>query len=182
MKVLLHICCGPCAVYPVQDLCEKGYSIKGYYYNPNIHPFQEYARRREGAEEMARRLKAPLMVAPQYHPETYFRQVSFKETERCRCCYLMRLGETAARAKAEGYDGFTTTLLVSPWQKHDLIRQIGEEVAAREGAPFLYFDWRKGFSEGRRQAKEMGLYRQQYCGCLYSEQERYDDALKGRSV
>lgn len=174
MKIMLHICCGPCAIYPVQDLLKEGYDVKGYYYNPNIHPFQEYTRRREGTEEMAQRLEIPLLVSPEYHPETYFREVSFKETERCRICYLIRLRETAACAKSEDYDGFTTTLLVSPWQKHDMMRQIGEEVAADEGIEFLYFDWRKGFSEGRRQAKEMGLYRQQYCGCLYSEQERYE--------
>jgi len=174
VKIMLHICCGPCAIYPVQDLLKEGYKVKGYYYNPNIHPFQEYARRREGTEEMARQLDIPLLVAPEYHPETYFQEVSFKEKDRCGICYLLRLRETAARAKAEGYNGFTTTLLVSPWQKHDLIRQLGEAVAKGEGIPFFYFDWRKGFSEGRRQAKEMGLYRQQYCGCLYSEQERYE--------
>lgn len=178
MRVLLHICCGPCAVYPVQDLLKQGHDLKGYYYNPNIHPYQEYARRREGTAEMARRLEIPLLVASEYHPETYFREVSFKEGERCRICYLVRLQETAARAKVEGYDGFTTTLLVSPWQNHDLLRQTGEAIAEEEGIPFVYFDWRKGFSEGRRQAKKMGLYRQQYCGCLYSEQDRYDRSKK----
>ncbi|HBI27917.1 MAG TPA: hypothetical protein DDY25_09335 [Peptococcaceae bacterium] len=173
MKVLMHICCGPCGVYPVQDLLKQGYDVHGYYYNPNIHPYQEYAKRKEGAEEMGRQLEIPLLAATEYHPETYFRQVSYNEAERCHICYSIRLQETATRAKAEEYDGFTTTLLISPWQKHDLMRQIGEEVAEDVGIPFLYFDWRKRFSDGRRQAKLMGLYRQQYCGCLYSEQERY---------
>lgn len=178
MKVLMHICCGPCGVYPVQDLLKQGYDVYGYYYNPNIHPYQEYVKRKEGAEEMGRQLEIPILAAAEYHPETYFRQVSFKEAERCHICYLIRLQETAARAKEEGYAGFTTTLLISPWQKHDLIRQVGEKVADDVGIPFLYFDWRKSFSEGRRQAKLMGLYRQQYCGCLYSEQERYQGSNK----
>jgi predicted adenine nucleotide alpha hydrolase (AANH) superfamily ATPase len=178
VKVMMHVCCGPCGVYPVQDLLKQGHDVHGYYYNPNIHPYQEYAKRKEGAEEMARQLEIPLLAAPEYHPETYFREVSFKEAERCNICYLMRLQETAVRANSEGYDGFTTTLLVSPWQNHDLMRQIGEEVAEDAGIPFLYFDWRKRFSEGRRQAKLMGLYRQQYCGCLYSEQERYEGSAK----
>ncbi|AFV11453.1 hypothetical protein DUF208 [Thermacetogenium phaeum DSM 12270] len=174
MKVLLHICCGPCGIYPIQDLLNRGEDVTGFFYNPNIHPYQEYARRREGAEGMARQLEVPLIVAKEYRPELYFREVSFKEQERCSICYLLRLREAAARAGREGFDGFTTTLLVSPWQKHDLLRRIGEAVSADTGVPFLYYDWRKGFSEGRRQAKVMGLYRQQYCGCLYSEQERYE--------
>jgi predicted adenine nucleotide alpha hydrolase (AANH) superfamily ATPase len=178
MKILLHICCGPCGIYPVEDLLKQGHEVTAYYYNPNIHPYQEYKRRMEGAEEMARQLKIPLVVAAEYHPEFYFREVSFKEKERCSLCYLLRLQETAARAKDEGYDRFTTTLLVSPWQNQDLLRQVGERVAEEQGVPFLYIDWRKGFSEGRRQAKEMGLYRQQYCGCLYSEQERYEGVKK----
>jgi len=178
VKVLLHVCCGPCAIYPVQDLLKQGYEVKGYFYNPNIHPYQEYAKRREGAEQMAKELDLALVTADSYQPELYFRDVAYKENERCHYCYLRRLQETAARAKKEGFDGFTTTLLVSPWQKHDLLHQLGAEVGEKEGIPFLYFDWRKGFSEGRRQAKQMGLYRQQYCGCLYSEQERYEGSDK----
>lgn len=174
MKILLHVCCGPCGLFPVQDLLKQGHDVTGYYYNPNIHPYQEYVRRREGAEKMARQLRFPLVVADEYHPEFYFREVSFKEQKRCGICYLLRLRETATRARDEGYDGFTTSLLVSPWQRHDLLHQVGEAVAADAGVPFLYCDWRKGFSEGRRQAKAMGLYRQQYCGCLFSEQERYE--------
>jgi predicted adenine nucleotide alpha hydrolase (AANH) superfamily ATPase len=178
MKILLHICCGPCGVYPVQDLLKASHQVTGYYFNPNIHPYQEYARRLEGAQEMARRLDVPIFVASQYHPESYFREVDFRESERCRYCYELRLCEVARQAKDQGFDGFTSTLLVSPWQKHDLLHDIGDLVGSEHGIPFLYYDWRSGFSEGRRVAKEMGLYRQQYCGCLYSEQERYDPQLQ----
>ncbi len=174
MKVLMHVCCGPCAVYPVQDLLKQGYQVAGYFYNPNIHPFQEYSKRREGALEMARHLGISLTVADGYRPELYFREVSFHEEDRCRFCYAMRLREAARFAKEEGCDGFTTSLLVSPWQKHDLLHRLGEETGRDVGIPFLYYDWRRGFSEGRRQARQMGLYRQQYCGCLFSEQERYE--------
>lgn len=176
MKILLHVCCGPCAVYPVQDLRKQEHELTGFFYNPNIHPFQEYDRRRQGAEEMARRLGIDLLVPDKYHPEVYFREVAFHESERCRFCYSLRMREAAREAKEAGCAGFTTSLLVSPWQRHDLLREIGDAVGRETGVPFLYFDWRRGFSEGRRQAKEMGLYRQQYCGCLFSEQERYEEA------
>jgi predicted adenine nucleotide alpha hydrolase (AANH) superfamily ATPase len=178
MKVLMHICCGPCAIYPVQQLRREGFELLGYFANPNIHPFQEYAKRLEGAEVMAGELQLPLEVEQSYHPEDYFREVAFREDERCRFCYLIRLRQAAEAAVRLGCDGFTTSLLVSPWQKHDLLYELGEAVGRERNVPFLYYDWRRGFSEGRRQAKEMGLYRQQYCGCLYSERERYDLRLK----
>lgn len=173
MKVLLHVCCGPCAIFPVQKLIEEGHRPLGYYYNPNIHPYQEYAKRRQGAEEMAQQLGIALKVSEDYNPEIYFREVAYHEEERCRLCYEIRLLEAARMAREEGCEAFSTTLLVSPWQKHDLLRELGEAIGQSYGAPFLYRDWRKGFSEGRRQAKEMKLYRQQYCGCLFSEKERY---------
>jgi len=179
MKLLMHVCCGPCAMYPVQDLLRQGYQLGGYFYNPNIHPFQEYSKRREGAVQMARHLEIPLQVAEAYRPELYFREVAFHERERCRHCYALRLREAARFAREQGYDGFTTSLLVSPWQKHDLLRQLGEAAGREAGIPFFYHDWRRNFSEGRRQAKLLGLYRQQYCGCLFSEQERYEgEAVK----
>lgn len=173
-QVLLHICCGPCGVYPVQDLKSQGYEIKGLYYNPNIHPYQEYVKRLESAQEMARQLGIKFFDE-EYLPEEYFRKVTFHESKekRCRLCYFLRLKQTAMRAKNFNLEGFTTSLLVSPWQKHELIKEIGEDIAKDVGVPFLYFDWRPFYSEGRRQAKEMGLYRQQYCGCIFSEIERY---------
>ncbi|MGB9791214.1 MAG: epoxyqueuosine reductase QueH [Thermacetogeniaceae bacterium] len=174
MRVLIHVCCGPCAMYPVQELLNEGHEVAGYFYNPNIHPYQEYNKRLEGALQMAGHFGIPLRVTERYSPEVYFREVAFREDQRCRLCYEMRLREAGRFAKENGYEAFTTTLLVSPWQKHDLLQVLGEAIGRELGIPFLYRDWRRGFSEGRRQAKELGLYRQQYCGCIYSERERYE--------
>jgi predicted adenine nucleotide alpha hydrolase (AANH) superfamily ATPase len=176
MKVLMHVCCGPCAIYPLQELQKEGWEVQGYFANPNIHPYQEYAKRLDGAQTMARELQISLQVEKAYHPEQYFRQVVFREQGRCRFCYEMRLRTAATAAIANHCDGYTTSLLVSPWQKHELIYELGEAISHELNIPFLYYDWRKGFSDGRKRAKELGLYRQQYCGCLYSEQERYDPA------
>ncbi|MDH7578426.1 MAG: epoxyqueuosine reductase QueH [Bacillota bacterium] len=179
MKILMHVCCGPCALYPFQVLSSQGHTVAGFFTNPNIHPYQEYLKRREAAQEMARQLQFPLFFEAGYRPEVYFREVAFRETERCRFCYLLRLREVARRAKEEGFEAFTTSLLVSPWQKHELVRDIGEEIAREVQVPFLYFDWRPGYREGRRRARVMGLYSQKYCGCLFSERERYAEVKKG---
>jgi predicted adenine nucleotide alpha hydrolase (AANH) superfamily ATPase len=102
--------------------------------------------------------------------------VAGHEDERCRHCFELRLTKTAEAAKAKGYDGFTTTLLISPNQKHELIKEIGEGAAGEKGVAFFYTDLRKRYSDSRHITKPMNLYRQQYCGCLYSELERYTEA------
>jgi predicted adenine nucleotide alpha hydrolase (AANH) superfamily ATPase len=101
------------------------------------------------------------------------RSVSFREGERCRICYHMRLRHAAQLARRGRFDAFSTTLLYSKFQKHDLIREIGESAGAEAGVTFLYRDWRDGWKEGVEASKAMGLYRQAYCGCILSEQERY---------
>jgi predicted adenine nucleotide alpha hydrolase (AANH) superfamily ATPase len=92
----------------------------------------------------------------------------------------MRLQEAAARAQETGCAGFTTSLLISPYQKHDLIRSIGAEIGEQSGVPFIYYDWRPVYYEGRKLAREMGLYSQRYCGCLFSEYERFRDSKRVR--
>ena len=173
MKILLHICCGPCTIYPLRILRGEGAEISGFYYNPNIHPYREYWRRWEALADYAGKEGLPLLAAGAYAPERFFRQVTFREDERCRFCYRLRLTQAAQGALAAGCDAFTTTLLYSRFQKHELIRQVGEEAAREQGIPFLYRDFREGWSEGVRISKELGMYRQPYCGCLYSEKERY---------
>jgi hypothetical protein len=108
-----------------------------------------------------------------YSLDAFFRQVAFREEERCRYCYQLRLSYVARIAKKGRFDAFTTTLLYSRYQKHDLIREVAECVAGTQGIPFLYRDFREGWSEGVRVSKEAGMYRQPYCGCIYSESERY---------
>ncbi|MGE5371756.1 MAG: epoxyqueuosine reductase QueH [Solirubrobacterales bacterium] len=178
MNVLLHVCCGPCATVPVRDLIAEGHQLSALYYNPNIHPFTEHERRREGAESMLRASDVPLIGVRPYDPVPYFQTVTFRENVRCRLCYAIRLEEAARIARKGKFDAFTSSLLISPYQKHDTIRETGEAAGEKYGVPFLYRDWRPRYPESVRISKEMGLYRQPYCGCLYSEWERYRGAAK----
>lgn len=173
LRVLLHVCCGPCAIYPLKELRGEGHAVHGFFFNPNIHPYTEYRRRRETLAAYAESENWPLILPREYPVEEYFRLVAFRESERCRFCYYLRLRQTAGAAKRGGFDAFTTTLLVSPFQKHDLLREVGEAVAAEYGVPFFYRDFRAGFREGVARSKELGMYRQQYCGCVFSEKERF---------
>jgi predicted adenine nucleotide alpha hydrolase (AANH) superfamily ATPase len=173
MKVLVHICCGPCAVYPVPFLRELGYSVHGYFFNPNIHPYLEFVKRRDTLAAWAQALDLPVIYAEGYDLEGFLRETVFRETERCRFCYRLRLEAAAKIARRGKFDALTTTLLYSKFQKHDLIAEIGQEVARKNGLEFLYHDFREGWKDGIRVSKEMGMYRQQYCGCIYSEKERF---------
>ncbi len=173
MKMLLHTCCAPCTIYPLDRIMEEGIDVTGYYYNPNIHPYTEWVRRRETLEEYAGEKKFRLIIDEEYQLEEFLRAVVHRETERCPHCYAMRLCRAAAVAVRGKFDCFSTTLLVSPFQKHDLIREIGEAVGKEAGVPFYYADFRPGYKEATSRSKELGMYRQQYCGCIYSEKDRY---------
>ena len=173
MKILLHICCAPCTIYPLRILREMGHEVTGFFYNPNIHPYLEYRRRLDTLRDYAVRSGLELIADEGYALEEFLRAITFREKERCRYCYDLRLTRTAAMTRADGFDGFTTTLLYSKFQKHDLVRETGEVLAKRAGTTFLYLDFREGWKEGVERSKEMGLYRQPYCGCLFSEAERY---------
>ncbi len=174
MKILVHACCGPCAVVPLRRLREEGGTeVFAVFANSNIHPYQEWDRRRQALEDLAERTGVRLLPHAAYEPVEWFRSVAFREAERCRLCYYQRLRHTASLARRGRFDAFTTTLLYSRYQKHDLIRAAGEAVAAETGVPFSYSDWRPDWDEGVAESRAMGLYRQSYCGCLYSEVERY---------
>lgn len=174
-RVLLHICCGPCATYTVSRLREQGFAVTGFWYNPNIHPWQEHERRRESLARFAEQVALPLVFQPGYEMPAFLRLVAGRERFRRRCaiCYALRLRAVAQQARAEGFDAFTTTLLISPYQEQELIRRIGEYLAGREGVRFYFEDFRKGWAERGRLTRQYDLYRQQYCGCVYSEWERY---------
>lgn len=172
-EILLHTCCGPCATWTVNRLREEGFDVTAFWYNPNIHPFTEHRNRLEALETLARAIDLPLIVSEGYEMIDYFRAVVGHEGERCADCFRLRLGRTAAVATEKGFSAFTTTLLISPYQKHELLRQIGEEVAREHGIEFYYEDFRPGFRESHRLSRELNLYHQKYCGCLYSEWERY---------
>lgn len=173
MELLLHMCCGPCSTYSCKRFRELGYEIHGFFYNPNIHPYSEFRRRLAALEEYCRQRDVPLLARRDYQLELYLEKVMQDPGNRCRSCYRIRLDE-AARAAAElGVPCFSTTLTISPYQNHDLLQKEGEEAAKRYGVNFIYEDMRPGFRESAEMTKEMGLYRQPYCGCIFSEKARY---------
>ena len=145
----------------------------GVYANPNIHPYGEWERRRGTLEGWALSEDLRLLPAVPYDPREWLRAVSFREGERCRICYHMRLRQAALLAKRGRFGFFSTTLLYSKFQKHEWIREIGEALGSEIGVRFLYRDWRDGWKEGVEASRQAGMYRQQYCGCLYSEWERH---------
>lgn len=173
MKLLMHICCGPCTIYPLKELRIQGHEVAGVFYNSNIHPYQEYQRRLNTLNDYAAKAFLDVFYPEEYNLEEFLRHAAFKETERCEYCLQHRLEYTAQMALGGKYDGFTTTLLYSRYQKHDLIREIGEQFGRRLGISFYYQDFRGGWKEGIKISKELGMYRQQYCGCIYSEKERF---------
>lgn len=178
MKILVHLCCGPCAITPIQTLLEAGFKVTGFFYNPNIHPLQEYLRRRDSVALMAEKLQIPVIYKDdEYAPKDYFRAIVFREANRCQICYTLRLERTLSIARRGKFDLFTTTLLYSKFQKHEQIHSLGQDLATGGRVQFYYADFRLGWSKGIALSKEWGLYRQQYCGCLYSETERYAQQL-----
>ena len=177
MKILLHICCGPCAVYTVKKLREEGNTVEGFFYNPNIHPLSEYTKRKEAAAKLSEFLDLKIHFFKEYRFEDFFRKISFHEKDgRCLICWSLRLGETAEYAAKNDFDGFASTLLISPYQDHDKIKEIGSDIAKKYSILFAYKDFRPGFEESHKASRDMGLYRQKYCGCLYSEWERFGKA------
>lgn len=178
MRVLLHACCGPCTIYPLTVLRDEGAVVTGYFSNPNIHPFQEFKRRLVTLQEYAQEIKLPLIVDERYGLTDFVRKVAFYEHKRCALCYDMRLEQTASLAKKEGYDAFTTTLLYSKYQNHSQLISVGERLSAQYGVLFYYRDFREGWQYGIDISKKNEMYRQPYCGCIYSEQERYDKSLR----
>lgn len=178
MKILLHTCCGPCSIYPLSRLRAQGHEITAYFYNPNIHPFREFKKRLASMRLLADKENLEVIYESRYGLKEYLRQVVFKEDERCRICYDMRLSEVARLAAEQGFEAFSSTLLYSRYQQHGEICRQGEELAARHGIDFFYEDYREGWQEGIDRSIAMDLYRQPYCGCIYSEQERYDKKMR----
>ncbi|MDR2669509.1 MAG: epoxyqueuosine reductase QueH [Desulfovibrio sp.] len=224
MRILVHVCCGPCAAAVLRGFAAAGHEPHGFFYNPNIHPLAEYMRRRQGAAQVAGRLDVPLIFAdtlpagasavpdhggrspdgapalpepagdspegapeagrplpggallPAGDPVPWLRAVLGilkNNGDRCPYCLRLRIFACAEQARRRGVDAFSTTLLYSRRQRHDTIRALGEEAEAALGIAFAYRDFRPHWDEGVRLSKEWGVYRQQYCGCLFSEYERY---------
>lgn len=145
----------------------------GYFYRYNIHPYLECLKREDTLKEYAKTEKIRVIYQEGYDIEHFLRNVAFRESNRCLLCYSDRLQATAAIAKKGNFDYFSTTLLYSKFQKHDSVKSIGEAIGNSAGIPFYYIDFREGWKEGVDESKRLGIYRQQYCGCIYSEKERY---------
>ncbi len=173
MKILLHICCAPCVIYPLKTLRNEGLDIMGFFYRNNIHPYTECIRREETLKSYSAAMDLKVIYQDGYDLEGFIRNVAFRESNRCDYCYHERLKSTALMAKRGKFDYFSTTLLYSKFQKHDAVKSIGDAVGKSVGVKFYYDDFRKGWTEGVETSKSVKLYRQQYCGCIYSEKERY---------
>ena len=173
MNILLHTCCGPCALYPLRTLRSAGHDVTGFFHNPIIHPYQEYVLRRDAVVRMAEMESMPLIMQDNYDLEGFLSNVAAAPGQRCTYCYASRLRATARAATEGGFDAFSAALLYSRFQRHDEIRELGEQAGREFGIAFHYEDFRPGWQEGIRLSREQGLYRQQYCGCIYSEKDRY---------
>ncbi len=174
--LLLHICCAPCATYTVRYFRDRGAEVSGHWYNPNIHPFSEHERRRETLAGYAQGIGLPVLDQGEYEMPAFLRTVAGRERfrERCALCYRLRLERTAQVAAREGFELFSTTLLISPYQDLGLIHEIGEQLSQAYRVAFYFENLRRGFAEHSRLARQAGLYQQRYCGCLYSEWEALD--------
>ena len=177
-KVLLHCCCAPCSVSCIEPLKSDGFDITAFWFNPNIHPFKEYEARRDCLVEFMKTQNIPLIVSEDYGLKSFVKNVADNIESRCAYCYLLRLDETAKYAHDNGFDGFTSTLFASIYQDHELMVKKAEELAEKYGVKFYYKDFRPNFREGNKKARELGLYMQKYCGCIFSEEERYEKQIK----
>ncbi|MCL2031099.1 MAG: epoxyqueuosine reductase QueH [Oscillospiraceae bacterium] len=172
--VLLHVCCAPCSVACVRLLRDEGAELLGFWYNPNIHPSAEYAARRDALTGYAASAGLPLVTRGEYGLRAFLASVPADRDARCAACYAMRLDAAARTAAEHGCGAFTTTLLISPYQRHERIAEAAEAAAERHGVAFLYRDFRPAFREGQNTARQLGLYRQKYCGCVFSREERQE--------
>jgi len=181
MNLLLHVCCAPCAIYPLETLRSSGFGVTGLFFNHNIHPYQEYRRRLEAVVQYSSLSGMELVLRDEYRLEEFLAAVASAPGERCRYCYASRLERTAREAAELGFEAFTSSLLYSRYQLHEVIREEGERAGRRHGVRFHYQDFRPGWRRGIDASRELGLYRQQYCGCIYSEMDRYHPKVGGKT-
>ena len=180
MKLLMHTCCAPCSVYCIDELRKEGIEPTLYWYNPNIHPYMEYKQRRDCLKEYSEKINIKAIFEEEYGLDEFCKNVSNDIAGRCvNYCYPIRLEKTFQYAKQNGYDTVTTTLLYSIYQNHNYIKSLCEKYSKQYEINFLYRDFRVGFWEGHDKAKnELNLYMQKYCGCIFSEEDRYKKQIE----
>jgi predicted adenine nucleotide alpha hydrolase (AANH) superfamily ATPase len=172
-RLLLHACCGPCVIEPLDALAAEADHVTIVFANPNIHPAEEYERRRDTLRLYAETVGVEVVELP-YQPMAWLDAVAplaNAGAARCRACYRLRLTQAAGYAAEHGYDAIATTLTVSPYQDAEAILAEGEHAAAEAGVSYLHRDFRDRYSEATRRSRELGMYRQNYCGCVLSEAE-----------
>lgn len=176
-RVLLHACCAICSGYPISLLKDMGYEPVVFFYNPNIYPKEEYLKRLDAEKTLCKYHNVDL-IEGEYEPEVFFDRVRGFENEpergaRCDLCFAIRLEKTAQKAKELGIDEFTTSIVISPHKNYERITKIGQNIAQKTDLKYLAIDFKKkdGFLKTNKLSKELGLYRQNYCGCKFSIRE-----------
>lgn len=184
MKILLHSCCSPCACYPIQELINQGFKVTLFYYNPNIHPQNEYFARLNELKKYIGKYRKVGLIEGEYEDKKWFALVRGLENEpergkRCDVCYETRLRKTGELAKQKGFDCFGSTLSISPHKKANKISQLGRLLAKEFDINFFDKDWKKmnGFKRACEISKEEGFYRQNYCGCVFSKKYKKQDTI-----
>jgi predicted adenine nucleotide alpha hydrolase (AANH) superfamily ATPase len=157
MKILFHICCGNCALYPFKLMKSEGHDLTGFWFNPNIHPYEEYKSRLDSVKKLSGLWGIDMSYVEEYKPESFFRMFNSPHS---------------------AIDAFSTTLLISPFQGFDEIADTGAGLAEKYNVLFHLKDFRPYFRDSSALSKEMGLYRQKYCGCIYSRDERFSSKRK----
>ena len=175
--VLLHCCCAPCSLSCIEPLRSEGIEPVAFWYNPNIHPWKEYEARRDCLLTYAPTINLDVRVLEDYGLREFVHNVADDIDHRCKYCYEHRLEGTARYAAENGFTHFTSSLLCSLYQDHEGIVRAAERYAKEYGVEFLYRDFRVNFREGNRKARELEFYMQKYCGCVFSEQDRYQKKI-----
>ncbi|MDD4029189.1 MAG: epoxyqueuosine reductase QueH [Caldisericia bacterium] len=174
--LLLHICCAPCAIVPLQDLMQD-FSVVGFFYNPNIHPLKEYLLRKEATFQLGEDFKIPMLYGDYPYRDFLHNTLPVSATkDRCTICYSMRMKETYHRFLAGNFQYSSSTLFFSPYQNHDTIRK--QVWTFFSPSQYIVRDWSTSYQKGTQEARDRGYYRQSYCGCIFSNEDRYSKSKK----